>query len=78
MMLVGILVYAIYNVGIYYSGNKFDSIYLATENALYVSNTNQIIEVNETTTGDTNFILPEADALLENYYLGKGNELYIF
>ena len=64
-------------VGHYYSGNKFDSIYLATENALYVSNTNQIIEVNETTTGDTNFILPEEDALLENYYLGKGNELYI-
>ena len=23
MMLVGILVYAIYNVGIYYAGNKF-------------------------------------------------------
>ena len=64
-------------VGHYYSGNKFDCIYLATENALYVSNTDQVIEVSETTTGDTNFILPEADALLENYYLGKGNELYI-
>ena len=64
-------------VGHYYSGNKFDCIYLATENALYVSNTNQVIEVSETTTGDTNFILPESDALLENYYFGQGNELYI-
>lgn len=64
-------------VGHFYSGNKFDCIYLATENALYVSNTEQVIGVTETTKGETNFILPEVDALLENYYLGKGNELYV-
>lgn len=64
-------------VGHYYSGNYFDCIYLATENALYVSNTDQVIEVSETTTAETNFLLPEVDTLLENYYLGKGNELYI-
>ena len=64
-------------VGHFYSGNTFDCLYLATENALYISNTEQVIEVSETTVGDINYILPEVDALLENYYIGEGNNLYV-
>lgn len=61
----------------YYSGNSFDSIYLATENALYISNTSNIIEVDKLVEGETNFILPEVDSLLEDYYFAKRNELYV-
>lgn len=64
-------------VGHYYSGNKFDCIYLATENALYTSNTNKKIEVSELTVGETNYILPTEDTLLSQYYIANGSNLFI-
>lgn len=51
--------------------------YIANTNALYISNANKVTELTETEVGETNFILPEVYALLENYYVGIGNKLYI-
>lgn len=64
-------------VGHYYAGNEHDCIYVATENALYVSNTNSVITVSELTQGKNNYFLPTYDALLSNYYFSKDNVLYI-
>ena len=71
------LLFRCFPIAYFYGGNTFDSMYIATENALYISNSSQVIEVTETTLGKTNFILPEVYALLENYYVGIGNKLYI-
>lgn len=61
----------------YYSGNKKDCLYVATENAVYVNSTNNVITVSELTEGEINYFLPEHDALLSNYYFSKDNKLYI-
>ena len=61
----------------YYSGNAKDAMYVATDNALYSSNLNQIITVSELTKGKINYLLPSFVTELSNYYLSKGNTLYI-
>ena len=61
----------------YYSGNTKDAMYVATDNALYSSNLNQVITVSELTKGKTNYLLPSFVTELSNYYLSKGNTLYI-
>lgn len=61
----------------YYSGNTKDAMYVATDNALYSSNLNQIITVSELTKGKINYLLPSFVTELSNYYLSKGNTLYI-
>ena len=61
----------------YYSGNTKDCLYIATENAVYVNSTNNVITVSELTEGKVNYFLPEHDALLSNYYFSKDNKLYI-
>lgn len=71
------LLFSCFPIAYFYGGNTFDSMYIANTNALYISNSNQVIELTETTVGETNFILPEVYALLENYYVGIGNKLYI-
>lgn len=71
------LLFSCLPIAYFYGGNTFDGMYIANTNALYISNTNQVIELTETTVGETNFILPEVYALLENYYVGIGNKLYI-
>lgn len=71
------LLFTCFPIAYFYGGNAFDSMYIANTNALYISNANQVIELTETTVGETNFILPEVYALLENYYVGIGNKLYI-
>lgn len=71
------LLFSCFPIAYFYGGNTFDGMYIANTNALYISNTNQVIELTETTVGETNFILPEVYALLENYYVGIGNKLYI-
>lgn len=64
-------------VAYYYYGTELDSMYLATNNALYTSNSNKVITVSEVTKLDNNYFLPSFYTLLSNYYLSKGNELYI-
>lgn len=71
------LLFTCFPIAYFYGGNVFDSMYIATTNALYISNADKVIELAETTVGETNFILPEVYALLENYYVGIGNKLYI-
>lgn len=71
------LLFSCFPIAYFYGGNTFDGMYIANTNALYISNANQVIELTETTVGETNFILPEVYALLENYYVGIGNKLYI-
>ena len=71
------LLFTCFPIAYFYGGNAFDSMYIANTNALYISNADKVIEVAETTVGETNFILPEVYALLENYYVGIGNKLYI-
>lgn len=71
------LLFTCFPIAYFYGGNAFDSMYIATTNALYISNADKVIELAETTVGETNFILPEVYALLENYYVGIGNKLYI-
>lgn len=71
------LLFTCFPIAYFYGGNVFDSMYIATTNALYISNADKVIELAETTVGETNFILPEVYALLENYYIGIGNKLYI-
>lgn len=71
------LLFTCFPIAYFYGGNTFDGMYIANTNALYISNANQVIELTETTVGETNFILPEVYALLENYYVGIGNKLYI-
>ena len=71
------LLFTCFPIAYFYGGNVFDSMYIATANALYISNADKVIELAETTVGETNFILPEVYALLENYYIGIGNKLYI-
>lgn len=71
------LLFSCFPIAYFYGGNTFDGMYIANTNALYISNANQVIELTETTVGETNFILPEVHALLENYYVGIGNKLYI-
>lgn len=71
------LLFICFPIAYFYGGNAFDSMYIANTNALYISNANKVIELTETTIGETNFILPEVYALLENYYVGIGNKLYI-
>lgn len=71
------LLFSCFPIAYFYGGNVFDSMYIATTNALYISNADKVIELSETTVGETNFILPEVYALLENYYVGIGNKLYI-
>lgn len=61
----------------YYSGNTKDAMYVATDNALYSSSLNQVITVSELTKGKTNYLLPSFVTELSNYYLSKGNTLYI-
>lgn len=61
----------------YYSGNTKDAMYVATDNALYSSNLNQVITVSELTKGKINYLLPSFVTELSNYYLSKGNTLYI-
>lgn len=61
----------------YYSGNVKDAMYVATDNALYSSNLNQVITVSELTRGKINYLLPSFVTELSNYYLSKGNTLYI-
>lgn len=71
------LLFTCFPIAYFYGGNVFDSMYIATTNALYISNADKVIELAETIVGETNFILPEVYALLENYYIGIGNKLYI-
>lgn len=71
------LLFTCFPIAYFYGGNVFDSMYIATTNALYISNADKVIELSETTVGETNFILPEVYSLLENYYVGIGNKLYI-
>lgn len=71
------LLFTCFPIAYFYGGNVFDSMYIATTNALYISNADKVIELAETTVGETNFILPEVYVLLENYYIGIGNKLYI-
>lgn len=71
------LLFTCFPIAYFYGGNAFDSMYIANTNALYISNADKVIELAETTVGETNFILPEVYALLENYYIGIGNKLYI-
>lgn len=71
------LLFTCFPIAYFYGGNVFDSMYIATANALYISNADKVIELAETTVGETNFILPEVYSLLENYYIGIGNKLYI-
>lgn len=71
------LLFTCFPIAYFYGGNAFDSMYIATTNALYISNADKVIELSETTVGETNFILPEVYSLLENYYVGIGNKLYI-
>lgn len=71
------LLFTCFPIAYFYGGNVFDSMYIATTNALYISNADKVIELAETTVGETNFILPEVYSLLENYYVGIGNKLYI-
>lgn len=71
------LLFTCFPIAYFYGGNTFDGMYIANTNALYISNANKVIELAETTVGETNFILPEVYALLENYYVGIGNKLYI-
>lgn len=71
------LLFTCFPIAYFYGGNVFDSMYIATTNALYISNADKVIELAETTVGETNFILPEVYVLLENYYVGIGNKLYI-
>ena len=71
------LLFTCFPIAYFYGGNTFDSMYIANTNALYISNADKVIELAETTIGETNFILPEVYALLENYYVGIGNKLYI-
>ena len=61
----------------YYSGNTKDAMYVATDNALYSSNLNQVITVSELTKGKINYLLPSFVTELSNYYLSNGNTLYI-
>lgn len=71
------LLFSCFPIAYFYGGNTFDSMYIANTNALYISNADKVIELSETMVGETNFILPEVYALLENYYVGIGNKLYI-
>ena len=71
------LLFTCFPIAYFYGGNVFDGMYIANTNALYISNADKVIELTETTVGETNFILPEVYALLENYYVGIGNKLYI-
>ena len=71
------LLFSCFPIAYFYEGNTFDSMYIANTNALYISNANKVTELTETEVGETNFILPEVYALLENYYVGIGNKLYI-
>lgn len=64
-------------VSYYYEGNKEDSLYLVANNYLYKSTNNTVIGVSELTKGENHYLLPDFDALLENYYFSKDNVLYI-
>lgn len=64
-------------VSYYYEGNKEDSLYLVANNYLYKSTNNTVIGVSELTKGENHYLLPDFDALLENYYFSKDNTLYI-
>ena len=57
------LLFTCFPIAYFYGGNVFDSMYIATTNALYISNADKVIELAETTVGETNFILPEVYAL---------------
>lgn len=54
-----------------------DVLYLATDNALYATDLEFSIEIDEVSLGGINPILPEAYTLLQNYYFANGNELMI-
>lgn len=64
-------------IDFYYSGNIKDSIYVATDSALYANISNNVITVSELTEGEINYFVPDYDTVLSNYYFAKGNILYI-
>lgn len=52
-------------------------LFLVANNYLYKTTDDTTIEISELTKGENHYLLPDFDALLENYYFSKDNTLYI-
>lgn len=54
-----------------------NNIYIVENNKLYTNSGMSIQEFDEFTQGKINYLLPDIEKVLSNYYFAKGNELYI-